>query len=121
MKNIIKDLKMYHFGGEPLYKLDDLMKALNHHNGDLQLFDMLLTPFYSENGSRYEFLGDDLNITLVKEKNFNDHLLKLTSKSSIEEISPDIIERQKNCYLEYTIENDKIPKSIIEKYILYIY
>ncbi|MFR2534668.1 MAG: hypothetical protein ACLS95_05505 [Clostridia bacterium] len=124
MKNlidIIKNFKITKISNEKLYQMSDLEKALNLSNEDeFDIDELVIIPFYIEEGKLYELYAFELNIRVVKERNFDKYMLKFTGQEKMEDIPLWIIERQKKCYIEIKEDERTISKTRIQEYLNYI-
>jgi hypothetical protein len=122
MKEIIGKLKIFKISNEELHKLIDFENALQLlKEDDIEVSECILTPYYVDDGKRYEFYSYELNIREVEQKDFDKYLLQFTGKQKIEDIPSNIVERQKNCYIEFLNGENYFKKQLIQNYIEYIY
>lgn len=120
IKDELKKLKIYTISNEELYKFSEFEKNLQLINFDtFKSDDFILTPYYIDNNKIYELYPYELNVCIVDEINFENHVKKITGKERIEDITDEIIELHKNCYLEIT-DSKGLPKRELQEYISYL-
>jgi len=124
MKNIeeiIQSLETVKISNELLYNIGQLENALNSlDENEVEVLECILTPYYVKEGKRLELYAYELNIKQVEDYNYDKHLLELTGKEKIEDIPFNIIERQKNCYIEI-LKGKSLEKIRLQNYINYLY
>lgn len=120
LKEELKKLKVYTISNEELYKFSEFEKNLQLINFETFVSDnFILTPYYINNNKIYELYAYELNVHIVDKSNFESYVKRITGKKRIEDISDEIIELHKNCYLEIT-DSKSLPKRALQEYISYL-
>ena len=120
LKNIIQELEIIKVSNEELFKLSQFEEKLSL--AEIQSFEAdeyIITPYYLNDEKIYELYAYELNICIVKKKDFNKYIKKKTGKNKIKDISNDIMELHNNCYIEI-IDNEELSKKAIQNYIFYL-
>ena len=113
-------LNIFQIANEELYKLSDLKEKMQQ--GSFENFeaeDLIITPYYIDNGRLYELYAFELNIRVVGKIDFDSHLKKITGKENVEEIPEEIIDLHRHCYIEKT-DSQCLSKKELQKYIFYL-
>lgn len=120
LQEIIRKLNLIKISNEEFYKLIDLQKSLLLLDGEkVEVSDIILTPYYIQDNKRLELYEYEFSLRIIENPDFNKHLLKLTGKENIDDILPNVIERQKVCYIE--LSEKVLDIKVIKKYIDYLY
>ncbi len=101
---------------EVLYLFSDLRAALINIEL-LSVKNEWITPSYVCDGKRMEFYYAALHILPVEKCDFAAHLLNITGKRSLSEISDEVVSLQKQCYVEVQKTHPLLPTTRIIQYI----
>ena len=103
------------------YKLNDLHNALNKISGEeIEVEDTILTPFYICDLGILEIYDYELNIRLVDRPSEENFILTRTGKKSINEVSSEIEQKLRSCYLELVKPQKFLSTDMLKKYVDYV-
>ncbi|CQR24743.1 hypothetical protein BN1356_01099 [Streptococcus varani] len=108
LREIFHQAPKLFFSQEGLVNINILINLISN-SSELILVPGLLLPFYvGEERKRYELYQYELIINGFEEKEFEEFILKRTSKSTIEEIDKKIIKILSYCFIKIQMmEDDK--------------
>lgn len=103
------------------YRLNDLHNVfIKMHGEHIEIDDTILTPFYICDLGVLEIYDYELNIRLVDRPSEETFILTKTGKKSIDEVSTEIKQKLRSCYLELVKPQRFILINMLEKYIEYV-
>ena len=103
------------------YRLNDLHNALTKMYGEeIEVDDTILTPSYICDLGVLEIYDYELNIRLVDRPSEETFILTKTGKKSIDEVSIEIEQKLRSCYLELVKPQRFLLSNIMEKYVDYV-
>lgn len=119
--DIIQSLDAQIVSNEKYYKLKDLLVHLNGlRDLSIEVEDYVLTPYYISVGKRMELYEYELKISADTQQSFEEYMLNLTGKQDLNEISSDVMQRQKMCYIECKKNTYKINVNQLKKYMNFL-
>lgn len=124
LEDIIEKLEMIKISNEELFSAVEFKKALQFLKDvegidELEAAEYILTPYYVEDGSICELYAYELKIEIVERKDFYKHLLDFTGRETISDVPKDIMEREKNYYMEL-LRGETLKIESIKRYIDYL-
>lgn len=103
------------------YKLNDLYNVLEKMSEEeIEVEDTILTPFYICDLGILEIYDYELNIRLVERPNAENFILTKTGKKSIDQVSSEIEEKLRSCYLELVKPQKLISTDSVEEFVNYV-
>lgn len=103
------------------YRLNELHNVLNEmHGKQIEVDDMILTPFYICDLGILEIYDYELNIRIVDRPSEENFILTKTGKKSIDEVGIEIKQKIRNCYLELVKPQRFLEVNMIGKYIEFV-
>ena len=121
LENIIQSLDVNIVSNEKYYKLNNLREYLSSMlDKNIEVSDSIFTPYYIAEGKRMELYEYELSIVTETEQSFEEYLLTLTGKQSINDIPDNIKARQKACRVECIQGTETVKVSCLIEYIDYL-
>ena len=118
---IIAKMKPMSLSNANYYKLIDLNSVLKQLGEiDIIVDEHIITPFYIYNQSVLELYDYELNIRQVNHPDVDNFLLSKTGKQSLDDVSPLVKKKIKNCYLETILPSRSLPVCKILEFIRYV-
>ena len=113
--------KVKRTNGEVFYNLVDFRNQLGKLNDDnLAATECIIIPYYIFNGDLYELYEYELSVILTDKKDFCQYLLKKTGRKSVEEISGNIVNLQRECHIEVMKNDGRLSVKRVQQYIDYL-
>jgi hypothetical protein len=121
LDDLINSISALERSNTKYYRLNDLHNALNKMYGEeIEINDAILTPFYICDLGVLEIYDYELNIRLVERPSEETFILTKTGKKSINEVSSEIVQKLRNCYLEIVKPQRFLLTNMLEKYVDYV-
>jgi len=121
LNDLINSISTLERSNTKYYRVNDLHNVLNKmHGEEIEVIDTILTPFYICDLGVLEIYDYELNIRLVDRPSDETFILTKTGKKSIDEVSTEIEQKLRSCYLELVKPQKFLLSNLIEKYVYYV-
>ena len=117
MMSILQGISSIHISGETFYSMFELRNALENLKDEyIEMGDYGITPYYITDGKVLELYEYELTISKAESNSFEEFILNLTGRDSIENVPADIMRLRRKCFIK--VENDfyKMKKSLLMDY-----
>ncbi|MBE6008656.1 MAG: hypothetical protein E7235_05605 [Lachnospiraceae bacterium] len=114
IENTLQSINSRQISGETFYSMYELKNALESSTDEyIEFGDYGITPYYIADGKILELYEYELTISKDESNSFEEFILNLTGRDSIESVPADIIELRRNCFIR--VENDfyKMKKQLL--------
>ncbi len=103
------------------YKLNDFFDILDKMTEDeIEVEDTIITPFYICDLGVLELYDYEFNIRLVNSSNVDNFILVKTGKKNLGEVSAEIEEKLRKCYVELVIPQKFLSIFRLQEFIGYV-
>lgn len=92
-------------GGEKMMNLYELVKCIELDQTPSLIEECIIIPYYIDKKGRYELYQYEFCVEQMNGQSFDEYILKITGKKSIEEVSDNIVKIRQICFAKLDEDN----------------
>lgn len=107
-------------GDEKMLNLCELVKCMETDQAPPLIEECIIMPYYISDGRRYELYQYEFYAEQKNGETFQEHILRITGKKSINEVPNDILKIRQICFAKIDAENQSDNLSKIKEYFTFL-